>query len=97
MLTRKYISQKGPPTVYHRDSLPTDLLLPQKMSSSLYPDVTIPDDILAWPREERIQLAIAAIQGSGTNLNGHPHYSARQAEQDFGIPRSSLGIRLKGM
>jgi hypothetical protein len=59
--------------------------------------ISIPDDILTRPREERIKLAIAAIQESGTKHNGDPHYSARQAERDFDIPRSSLGRRLKGL
>ena len=59
--------------------------------------ISIPDDILTWPREERIQLAVAAIQESGTKPNGDPHYSACQAERDFDIPRSSLGRCLKGL
>jgi hypothetical protein len=66
-------------------------------SSSPHPSVTVPHDILAQPWEERIQLAIAAIQGSGTKPNVDPQYSVRQAEQHFVVPRSSLGIRLKGM
>jgi hypothetical protein len=61
------------------------------------PEISIPDDILTRPREERIRLAIATIQASGTKANGDPQYSARQAERDFDIPRSSLGRRLKGM
>lgn len=60
-------------------------------------DISIPDDILTRPREERIQLAVAMIQDSGKKPNGDPQYSARQAEQDFGIPRSSLGRRLQGI
>jgi hypothetical protein len=59
--------------------------------------ISIPDDILTRPREEHIQLAIAVIQESGTKPNGDPHYSAHQAEQDFDIPRSSLGCCLKGL
>jgi hypothetical protein len=66
-------------------------------SFSPHPGVSIPHDILTRPREERIQLAVAAIQESGTRPNGDPCYSARQAEQHFGVPRSSLGLRLKGM
>jgi hypothetical protein len=61
------------------------------------PDISIPNDILTRPREERIQLAIAKIQASGTKANGDPQYSARQAERDFNIPRSSLGRRLQGL
>lgn len=62
----------------------------------LPPNVSIPDDILAQPREDRIRLAIAAIRQSGTNPNGNPKYSARQAEQHFGVPRATLGRRLQG-
>jgi hypothetical protein len=70
-----------------------------EMSASLspHPNVSVPPDILSRPREERIQLAIAAIQGSGTKPNGDPCYSARQAERHFNISRSSLGHRLQGM
>jgi hypothetical protein len=60
------------------------------------PNISIPNDILARPHEERIQLAIAAIQESGLKPNGDPLYSARQAAQHFGVPRSSLGHRLQG-
>ena len=60
------------------------------------PDFSIPDDILTRPREEHIQMAIATIRASGTKPNGDPHYSTRQAERDFGVPRSSLGRRLQG-
>jgi hypothetical protein len=56
-----------------------------------------PDDILSRPREERMQLAIAAIRKSGTKPNGDPCYSVRQAAQHFGVPRSSLGRHLQGM
>jgi hypothetical protein len=60
-------------------------------------NITIPPDILNLPQEDRIQLAIAAIQKSGTKPNGDPINSARQAAQHFGVPRSSLGHRLRGM
>ena len=60
------------------------------------PDFSIPDDILTQPREEHIQMAIATIGASGTKPNGDPHYSTRQAECDFGVPRSLLGRRLQG-
>ena len=66
-------------------------------SLSPYPNVSIPLDILSQPQDERIKLAVAAVRESGTKSNGHPNYSARRAAQDFGIPRSSLGIRLQGM
>jgi hypothetical protein len=66
-------------------------------SFSPLPGVSVPHDILTQSQEERIQLAIAAIQASGTKSNGDPRYSARQAAKHFGIPRSTLGFRLKGM
>jgi hypothetical protein len=67
------------------------------MSASLPPNVSIPNDILTRLREERNQLAIAAIQGSGTKPNGDPWYSSWQAEKHFGVLRTSLGHRLQGM
>ena len=60
------------------------------------PDFSIPDDILTRPQEEHIQMVIATIRASGTKPNSDPHYSARQAERDFGVLRSSLGHRLQG-
>jgi len=60
-------------------------------------NISIPKDILTQPPKERIQLAIAVIQASGMKPNGDPLYSARQAAQHFGVPRSSLGHRLRGM
>ena len=49
-------------------NMPTEPRIATEMSASLPPNVSIPDDILAQPWEEHIQLAIAAIWGSGTNL-----------------------------
>jgi hypothetical protein len=67
-------------------------------SSTTLPTIpSIPPDILSQPREERLELVIAAIQASGKKPNGDPYYSARQAEDDFGVPRSSIGYRLRGM
>jgi helix-turn-helix, Psq domain len=60
------------------------------------PGVSIPTDILDRPREERIQLAIAAIHKSGTKPDGDPIFSTHQAEKHFDIPRSTLGRRLLG-
>jgi len=57
----------------------------------------IPDNVLSLPREERIQLAVTAIRELGNKPNGDPCYSARQAAQDFDIPRASLGRRLQGI
>jgi helix-turn-helix, Psq domain len=65
-------------------------------ASSLSPHA-IPLDILSQPQDEWIKLAVAAIRESGTKPNGDPNYSARQAAQDFDIPRSSLGFHLRGM
>lgn len=66
-------------------------------SFSPYPTVNVPSDILGKSQEERMQLALAAIQGSGTKANGDPNYSIRQAGKDFDIPRTSISRRLKGM
>jgi hypothetical protein len=65
-------------------------------SFSLHPNVLIPHDILDKPCKEHIEHALAAIQESGTKLNGDPCYSAHQAEQHFGILQSSLGSCSKG-
>ena len=59
------------------------------MSSSSFPPystVNVPSDILEKSQEERMQLALAAIQGSGTKANGDPNYSICQAGKDFNIP-----------
>lgn len=66
-------------------------------SQSPHPSNSIPLDILSQPSEERIKFALKAIRESGTKPNGDPIYSARRAEQDFNVPRSTLGFRLKGM
>lgn len=70
-----------------------------QMSDSLhypYPGVSVPFDVLSRPREERFELAIQAIRGSGMKPNGDPCFSAREAEKYFGVPRSSIGRRLQG-
>jgi hypothetical protein len=54
-------------------------------------------DILGKSQEERMQLALAAIQGIDVKANGDPNYSIRQAAKDFNIPRTSIARRLKGM
>jgi hypothetical protein len=66
-------------------------------SQSPHPNDSIPLDILSQPSEERIKFALKAIRESGTKPNGDPIYSARKAERDFNIPRSTLGFRLRGM
>ena len=66
-------------------------------SSTISPNVSIPIGILSQPREMRIEQAVAAIRDSATKPDGDPIYSARQPEKDFGIPRATLGRRLKGM
>ena len=70
------------------------------MSTSIFfphPGVSISHDILTQPQEEHIEHAIATIRKSGTNVNGGPCYSVRQAEKHFGVPRTTLGRCLKGM
>jgi len=47
--------------------------------------------------EDRIKLAIEAIERSGVKSNGDANYSIRAAAKDFNIPRSTLGNRVKGM
>ena len=59
--------------------------------------MNISDDILERPQEECMQLALAAIQGSGTKDNGDPNYLARQAATHFDVPRTSIACRLKGV
>ena len=76
---------------------PNPNFVTNEMADSLPPNVSIPHDIQSRPQEERIALAIAAIQASGTKLNGDPVYSVRQAAQQFNIPRTTLGRRLQGM
>jgi hypothetical protein len=44
-----------------------------------------------------MQLALTAIQESGTKANGDFNYSIHQAAKDFNVPRSSIARRLKGM
>ena len=59
--------------------------------------MNVSSDILGKSQEERMQLALATIQGSGTKANGDPNYSIRKAGKDFDIPRTSIARRLKGM
>ena len=70
--------------------------MPESSSPSLL-GVSIPPDILSQPQEERIQLAIAAIRGSGIKPDGDPCFSARQAGKYFNVSRSTLGRRLQGV
>lgn len=93
-INQERVPSLSPNTTPHLDSLPYE------MSASVFsphPGVSVPHDILTRPQEECIELAIAAIRESGTNANGGPCYSARQAEKHFGVPRATLGRRLKGM
>ena len=48
-------------------------------TSSLPTDPTMnePGDVLGKSQEEQMQLALAAIQESGTKANGDPNYSIR--------------------
>ena len=67
------------------------------MPASQPPLISIPSDLHSHPQEECMQLAIAAIQESGTKPNGDPQYLACQAAEDFDVPRSSLGHHLRSM
>ena len=85
------------PKIQNPTHCPTVPLEMPASSESPHPNVSIPLDILSRPSEERIKFAVTAIQESGTKPNGDPIYSARQAERDFNIPRSTIGFRLRGM
>ncbi len=76
--------------------LPSDPKSPHS-SSSPYPTVNVPSDILGKSQKERMQLALAVVQGSGTKANGDPNYLICKAAKDFDIPRTSITRRLKGM
>ena len=72
--------------------------LPPMSTSSFPSDPTVnTSNVLGKSQEERMQLALAAIQGSGTKAKGDPNYSIRQVAKDFNVPRSSIARRLKGM
>jgi hypothetical protein len=93
------ISRGPAPNHSSNSNTPSLDSLPCKMPASTFcphPGISVPHDVLTQPLEERTQLAITAIQDLGTRPNGDPCYSARQAEQHFGVPRTSLGRRLKG-
>jgi hypothetical protein len=102
MCRTAYLSVKQPFVEWQieQSSPKLDSLVPGRMDTSSWSPhtgVSVPQNVLTRPQEERIQLAVTAIQGSGTLPNGNPCYSARQAEQHFGVPRSTLGLRLKGI
>lgn len=46
--------------------------------------------------EERITLAIIAIEGYGFRATGHPRYSILEASKHYSVPRTTLSARLKG-
>ncbi|KIL55149.1 hypothetical protein M378DRAFT_18199 [Amanita muscaria Koide BX008] len=54
-------------------------------------------DVLALPQEERIQLAISAINEAGKKANGESLLSVRKAASLYNVPRSTLGDRIKGL
>jgi hypothetical protein len=64
------------------------------MPSTLNPQAC---NIADFSAEDRIKLAIEAIEKSGLKLNGDTIYSVRAAAKDFDIPRSTLGNHLKGI
>jgi hypothetical protein len=54
-------------------------------------------DILALPQEDRIQLAISAINEAGKNTNGESLLSVHKAASIYDVPHSTLGDRIKGL
>lgn len=64
--------------------------------ASHIPSLNLPPELDALPQEERIQLAIKAINNSSRKPDGTPSLSARQAALAFNIPRSTLTDRLNG-
>ena len=54
-------------------------------------------DILSLPQEDRIQLAISAINEAGKNSNGESLLSVCKAASNYDVPRSTLGDRIKGI
>ena len=77
-----------PPLVFSTDPLM------EQMPSTLNPQTCDTTDLTL---EDRIRLAIEAIENSGVKPNGTPVYSVRAAAIDFNIPRSTLGNRFKGV
>ncbi|PSS32144.1 hypothetical protein PHLCEN_2v2100 [Hermanssonia centrifuga] len=53
-------------------------------------------DITSLPKEERIRLALEAVQAEGFKPNGQLTYSLRAAATDYDIPRSTLTTRYNG-
>jgi hypothetical protein len=54
-------------------------------------------DILALPQEDRIQLAISAINEAGKNASGESLLSVHKAASIYDVPCSTLGDRIKGL
>lgn len=61
------------------------------------PSLSISDDILSLPQEDRIQLAIKAITKAGYKPNGDQQLSTRKAAGAYRVPRSTLGDRMRGL
>lgn len=55
-----------------------------------------PLDLEGKPTEERIHMAIAAIERNGLRDNGNPIYPFRQAAHDFNVSKTTLTARFKG-
>ena len=55
------------------------------------------NDILALPQEERMQLAISAINAAGKKSDGASHLSVRKAATLYDVPCSTLGDCMKGL
>jgi helix-turn-helix, Psq domain/Tc5 transposase DNA-binding domain len=73
----------------------------QKSNSFSVPDI---DDVIpplpdpeAVPQEERIALAIEAVNASLPPSGGKPKLSLRQAAKAYGVPRSTLTDRYNGV
>jgi hypothetical protein len=59
-------------------------------------DPLVPD-LESTEYEERLDLAIKAINASGLQSNGRPYLSFRQAAKDYDVKRSTLSDRFRGV
>ena len=55
------------------------------------------NDIPALPQEERMQLAISAINAVGKKSNGASDLSVHKAATLYDVPHSTLGDPMKGL
>jgi hypothetical protein len=67
--------------------------------TNLETELAMPEllDIDALTQEERMQLAIKVIEDHGFRPSGTPYLSFRQAAKDFGVPKSTLNTRFRGV